>query len=360
MKTVIEIVGLNKKQLKGFTTSEAFKKFEFAPISELREISHIANPRATGDDILLFLAYEGEELTGYLGILPDDIAKPNGEVFHFGWFSTLYVSEKHRGKQIAQKLLYAAEAAYNGRMMITEFTDSAHGLYKKIGLFDDLQPKQAVRYYFKSNLAEILPAKKEVFNRNKKWILRFDKLINPVIPYLSKSSKLSYSIAYNWDDELKNLIDKQTKNPLHRSSKEFEWILKHPWLSTQKEQPNYLFSSYSTSYQMFWVKLYENGILTTCFLCSIRNSHLKVLYYFTDDISKVAISLPAIIKNYKVKMMTIYDDQLNEELAKGQSVKALYKRYFKRNYLITKTLKQELGADFHYEFADGDGDFSFT
>lgn len=356
---MINIVGLNQEQLKGFTNSEAFQKFSFAPISELREISHIHNPRTKPNDILLFLAYQNNELTGYLGILPDDVINKNQDKIHFGWLSTILVSEKFRGKQIAQKLLYAAAEAYDNHLMITEFTESAARLYNKIGLFEDLTSKKAIRYYFKSNLAELLPSKKEIYEKNKIWLKRFDNLINVFIPYLSNGKNQLYKISKSIDKDLEKFISKQKKNPIARSSEEFQWMLKYPWLSKEKEQVNYLFSSHSKDYEMFWVSVYQNQEIVSAMLCSVRNSHLKVLYYFGNS-NQISDVLPKIIKKYKVKMMTIYDDQLNSSINKNKCPKALYKRPIERKYMIHKDFREKLGNDFDFKFTDGDGDFSFT
>ncbi|OAH76707.1 hypothetical protein AXA65_00025 [Chryseobacterium sp. FP211-J200] len=356
---VINIVGLNKEQLKGFTSSEDFQKFPFAPISELREVSHIKNPRANPEDILLFLAYSGNDLAGYLGILPDDITARNGEKFHFGWLSTLSVSEKFRGKQIAQKLLYAAEDSYDKSLMITEFTASAEGLYNKLGFFDYLDPKKAVRYYFKSNLAELLPTKKPFFEDNKKWLKRLDHFINIFIPYLSNGKNHLYKITKTFDKDLEKFINQQKTNPIGRSSSEFRWILDSPWLSREREQPNYLFSSFSKDYEMFWVSVYQQQEIVATMLCSVRNTHLKVLYYFGNE-NLISDILPKIIKKYKVKMMTIFDDKLNDSIDKNKSPCAIYKRQLVRKYLIHKDLKERIGENFNYDFKDGDGDFSFT
>ena len=356
---MIKIVGLNKQQLNGFTSSEDFQNFPFAPISELREISHIQNPRAKPDDILLFLAYDDEILAGYLGILPDDIVGENGEKFHFGWLSTLFVSEKHRGKQIAQKLLFDAEEKYHKKLMITEFTSSAEGLYNKIGFFDYLKPKKAIRYYFKSNLAELLPSKKPIFEKNKIWLKRLDNFVNFFIPYFGNGKNHLYKITKSLDEKLEKFINHQKKNPLGRSSEEFKWIADFPWLSKEKEQPNYLFSSFSEDYEMFWVSVYQNQEIVSAMLCSVRNGHLKVLYHF-GNVNLVSEILPKIIKKYKVKMMTIFDDELNDSIKKNKSPKAIYKRPMERKYLIHKDLKEKIGKDFDYDFKDGDGDFSFT
>ncbi len=357
--SVISIVGLNKQQLKGFTTTGDFQHFPFAPISGFREISHVHNPRAKENDILLFLAYDDEELAGYFGILPDNVMLANGEIIHFGWLSTLYVSEKFRGKRIAPQLLFAAEKAYNKMLIVTEFTVSAEKLYRKIGIFEDLTTKNAVRYYFKSNLAELLPFKKEIFEHNKSRLKRFDNLINIFIPYLSNGKNHLYKISKNWNSELTKFISKQRKNPIGRSCEEFQWIIDFPWLSTEKGQPNYLFSSYAKDYEMFWVLIYENQEIISAMFCSARDGHLKVLYYF-GTVFPISDMLPKIIKTYKVKMMTIYDDDLNSAIAKNKMPKAIYKRPLERKYLIHKDFREKLGKDFEFKFADGDGDFSFT
>ena len=136
-------------------------------------------------------------------------------------------------------------------------------------------------------------------------------------------------------------------------------MMDFPWLSKDKEQPNYLFSSYSKDYEMFWVSVYQHQEVVATMLCSARNGHLKILYHFgnTQLISDV---IPKVIKTYKVKMMTIYDEQLNSSISKTKSVKALYKRPLERKYLIHKNFKEKLGKDFDFRFTDGDGDFSFT
>lgn len=356
---MINIVGLNKEQLKGFTNSEDFHKFPFAPISEFREVSHIHNPRAKPEDLLLFLAYSGDDLAGYLGILPDDILGSDGEKFHFGWLSTLSVSEKYRGKQIAQKLLFAAEESYRKNLMVTEFTASAEGLYNKLVFFDYLNPKKAVRYYFKSNLAELLPSKKPVFENNRKWLKRLDKFINIFIPYISNGKNHLYKITKTFDKDLEKFISQQKRNPIGRSAAEFRWILDFPWLSREKEQPNYLFSSFSQDYEMFWVSIYQQQEIVATMLCSVRNSHLKVLYYFGKE-NLISDILPKIIKKYKVKMMTIFDDKLNAAINKNKSPRAIYTRQLVRKYLIHKDLRERIGENFNYDFKDGDGDFSFT
>ncbi|MCG2792106.1 MAG: GNAT family N-acetyltransferase [Weeksellaceae bacterium] len=356
---MINIVGLNKLQLKGFTACEHFQKLAFAPISAFREISQTHNPRANDDDVLLFLAYNADQLAGYFGILPDELTLPDGEKIHFGWLSTLFVSEDFRGLKIAPQLLLAAEKAYSQNLMVTEFTPSAERLYRKSAMFEDFAIKNGVRYYFQSNLAQILPSKREIFAKNKKILKHTDNLVNTFIPYFSPGKNHLYKISKSIDKNLDHFIAKEKKNPIGRSSEEFRWMLDFPWLSTEKEQPDYLFSSYSKDYDMFWVSVYQHQEIVSAMLCSARDGHLKVLYYFGNIGLNVEI-LPKIIKKYKIKMMTIFDGQINSAIQKNKIPKALYKRPMRRKYMIHSGFREKLGENFDFKFMDGDGDFSFT
>ncbi|UZT97400.1 GNAT family N-acetyltransferase [Chryseobacterium fluminis] len=95
---MIHLRTLNKKQLEELVSSGDFKKHDFLPISEHRAKSQIKNPKADHHQTLLILAYDDEQLAGYLGCLPDDFDL-NGERFSYAWLSTLYVSHKFRGKE---------------------------------------------------------------------------------------------------------------------------------------------------------------------------------------------------------------------------------------------------------------------
>ncbi|MPT32297.1 MAG: hypothetical protein E2600_11670 [Chryseobacterium sp.] len=206
-------------------------------------------------------------------------------------------------------------------------------------------------------MAELLPSKNNIFLKNKTWLKRFDNFINIFIPYLGKGKNHIYKISRSIDDHVSKFISDQIKNPIARSSEDFQWMLNFPWLSQEKEEPNYLFSSYSKDYEMFWITVYENQHIVSAMFCSVRNGHLKMLYYFGNSkiISEI---LPKIIRNYKVKMMTLYDDHLNHSI--NDLPKAIYKRPLEREYLIHKGFKEKLGQDFDFSFTDGDGDFSFT
>ncbi|MWK60467.1 GNAT family N-acetyltransferase, partial [Pseudomonas otitidis] len=100
-----------------------------------------------------------DQLAGYLGTLPD-FFMIDGKKQKFAWLSTLYVSEKFRGKKIAQKLLEKAFESYGNNIAITEFTKEAENLYNKTKQFDYIPPKTGKRYYFRTDFQTMVSEKK--------------------------------------------------------------------------------------------------------------------------------------------------------------------------------------------------------
>lgn len=72
-KEMIEIKLLNKAALRSYIDSETFQNAPVIAISKHRAASQISNPEATEDDILLLMAFENDNMVGYLGVLPDKI-----------------------------------------------------------------------------------------------------------------------------------------------------------------------------------------------------------------------------------------------------------------------------------------------
>jgi hypothetical protein len=67
---MIDLKTLNRKKLEEFISSGDYKKYDFLPITKHRAISHLRNPKANDEDILLILAFHNDQLAGYLGVFP--------------------------------------------------------------------------------------------------------------------------------------------------------------------------------------------------------------------------------------------------------------------------------------------------
>jgi GNAT superfamily N-acetyltransferase len=207
---MIHLKTLNKKQLADFVSSGDFKKHDFLPITEHRAKSHINNPKADDEQTLLILAFDDDQLAGYIGCFPDNF-KINDEVFNYAWLSTLYISNQFRGKRIAQALLNKVFEEYHGNIAITEFTKEAESLYNKIGVFQYIEPKRGKRYYFRSDMENIIPSKKPKTQSLEPFFSRADALINSFISVKNSGIKkpdFRFEILDTIDDESAPFISK--------------------------------------------------------------------------------------------------------------------------------------------------------
>lgn len=361
---MIHIETYNKQQLQEFITSKKFENYEFLPITKHRAISHCTNPRADENDVLLTLAFEGEKLAGYLGTLPDEIYTNQGKI-KFAWLSTLYVSENFRGKKIAQQLLDKVFEKYENKIAITEFTIEAESLYQKTQKFDYITPKKGKRYYFRSDLETFLPAKKPFLENLKSMLRMVDFMINftKSIAYQSnKTLKFNYKIEKFIDQESENFITDFQKNSSYRTSKEFNWIVKNPWvLEGKKKEENYLFSSFAHEFQYFIIKIYDENALCDLGILQLRDGHLKISYlYCKNEYKNFSEFLRNFILAKKVKMLTSYQSSFNNYVTEEKSLPFLYQKDFERRYFVSKELLKTLPKDYVFNFQDGDGDCIFT
>ena len=80
---------------------------QFIPITLQRAKAHAANPAAHPDDAALLVAYLGQELVGFFGILPITLKRENSQDVVY-WFSTWRVQPQLRGKSVGSLLMKEA------------------------------------------------------------------------------------------------------------------------------------------------------------------------------------------------------------------------------------------------------------
>ena len=363
---MIVIKQLNKRELQSYIDSASFKDVPYIAISYHRAVSHIENPRAQDDDILMFIAYEDDRMVGYLGALPDDIYKENGEEAHFAWMSCLWIDPDQRGKKIAQQLVTACLSAWDNHIILTEYTGPAKYLYQKLGVFESWPDLQGRRWYIKSDLSRILSPKKAIFNYSKPLLKAVDTVINTVLQTKYMISKPDQNIR-----ELKEITgDIELYIRRHSSSDGFQrdaeiirWMLHYPWILkgiTTQDTERYHFSSVA---EQFIAKAYKientEGNICSIMVVTVRDGHLKVpfLYYncLEEDVVK---ALKEIIYLYQVKTMSLYHDALIQYIQEHKSFFSPSKS-ISRNYLITKGFWEQLGHQ-SFTLSAGDGDTAFT
>lgn len=358
---MIILKSLNKKQLENFIISGEFQSYDFLPITDYRAKSQIKNPVAKDEDILLTLAFEDDQLAGYLGTFPDQLMIENTTI-KYAWLSTLYVSENFRGKRIAQQLLDHVFDKYEGKIAITEFTKEAESLYAKTKMFNYVEPKNGKRFYFRTNLATIIPNRKPKFTKAKPALELVDSIFDLAISFqakMQKTNNIQYEICSKIDDESEYFLESFKKN---RNTQDLKWIMENPWVLESKEkEKNYQFSSTSNQFSYFWVKIFdENRQLKTVSLLQLRDQSLKIPYLFSENnLQDFRKFLQIFIREKKVKTLLSYHEKLNTELSK-KKFKKLYQKDAERRYLFHKNLIKLLPENFQPAYQDGDGDPVFT
>lgn len=359
---MIQLKTFNKKELENFVLSGKFKEYDFLPITKHRALSHIHNPKATEEQTLLILAFYNDKLAGYLGCFPDYFVH-NEKPIRYAWLSTIYVSEEFRGKKIAKILLEKALERYEGHIAMTEFTIEAETFYNKMGSFEYIFPKKGKRFYFKTDLATIIPDKKPKTKGLKPFFSLLDSIANSVISMkniLIRKPGFRFEILDHVDAESTQFM---TGFQSRRSANEIDLFIKNPWvLKGDRRDEKYLFSSYSENFKYFWIKVYDHqNSLTACSLLLLRDGYLKIPYLFSQSGMAGFIEfLSYFIVNNKIKALTSYQQQLNKEIEHSKIFPKIYERDFERRYMFHKQFLENLPEGFNPNYQDGDGDCMMT
>lgn len=353
----------NKNQLEKLINSKRFSEYSFLPITKHRAVSHINNPSLSDNDVTLILALEDDKLAGYIGIMGDCLVN-RGKEITVGWLSTLYVHPDFRGKKIAQRLLNEACEKYEGKILITEFTQEAAGLYFKSKMFRHIKSLRGMSYYFWSNLQEILPSKNHKWKRILFFIKFIDLTINSFLKIKYKLNEFpitSFEIKNNIDSSISEFIDKYKKqNCFKRKLPEISWIVKYPWVlsGTTFEQRNYQFSDHDAKFENVFIKIYKEEIFRTLLILSVRNSKAKLLFVIGDNDPQTSSEVlrEFVIKN-NISNLICFDDDINKYF---NNIKILFRKERIRNFLAHNNLLETLGNDFVFDVSSGDSDAVFT
>ncbi len=355
-------------ELEDFVRSPSFQQASVIPISTQRALAQARNPGAREEDVVLVLAYDSDQLMGYLGLLPDSLYT-HGKPQPIAWMSCIWVSPAARGKGVAKRLLRAADKQWTSRLLATEFTGPARQLYDKMKLFDDLQSLNGMRAYLRPNLSFLLP-KKHAFWRTSRFLLKgFDLVLTPFNKLRMYAYKRSIPPEYRWEkvEQLDAptaawLKTQQEAELFARDASSINWMLNHPWLANDeqavKDQSRYAFSVYAQHFSMPCMKLYHKKQLAGLIILALRDRHLKIPYLYVSEehIRGLVALLEQYLLEQAVDMLTTYHPALCQYWQKRSPF--YHKRPFIRQYLISQSLSRRVSQAFKIQ--DGDGDCAFT
>lgn len=368
---MIEIRQLNKKRLLEYFNSAIFSTGADIPITLHRALSHTKNPRLDEEDIILLLAYQEDDMVGYLGILPDFILKNKESPVKFGWLSCFWVSQKVRGGGIGNKLISKSLELWQNQILSADYVLSTKKIYDRTNKFvNEPYTKKGIRLYVKSDLYNILPPKKEIYDKLKVLLKAMDFIANVALSirlglYRKELSHLQLEYIEEIDDEVNDfIIPKQDKQLFRRRKEELNWIIHNPWILSANKKSDldkkYYFSSTVSSFNFYSLKIRnaENKLIAFMIFTKIDCS-LKMPYLYHDDCLDTVIAvLNYHLIKWRIKTFTSFNTELAHRLQSSKTP-AIFKKELQRNYLIASIFKDEV-FNSNIEMQDGDADCCFT
>lgn len=340
---------LNKAALTEFIESKIFRNLADLPISYHRAVAQLNNPRMLPTDILLLMAMENEQVLGYLGFVPDEIKVGEGRKERIAAISCLWVSPAARGKRIAEKMVRRGLELYDGNLLGSDYVPGIKKIYDRSeGFYEDPFALKGFRIYLRSELAYILPPKKELFAKLKPMLTIADTMVNTLlqVPAILKKNQLPEGVSIaevdRFDQEDIKLIEAQKGNAvLGRDLKTLNWIMEYPWVIEEREKSElnkkYYFSSSEPfcCHRLVKVKN-KNNELIGIMLFLHRNKHLKLSYlFYQGDINIVGKVVDFIMNDWKAHIFTSFHKDLNQYL-QTTGKRGLYQKPIQRQYVIAK------------------------
>ena len=368
---MIDFKILNKEGLEKFINSKEYLNLKTLPISKHRAISHIKNPRADKDDILLVLAYSGKDIVGYQGILPDILFLSNGKSYRCGWLSGIWVDPVFRGKGIGEKLIRKSLELWDDKILSTEIVPFIRNIHHKTGAFSKPLIKSGIKMYIRMDLQTILPPKKGIFRKLKTFLIVGDAIINSILDVrflFYKNEPPPYKLEYinHIDSETEKFISKfQNRQLFKRDIRELNWIIEYPWILSAPTKDfdswRYYFSSIDKSFDFYCLKVLNNlDELVAFLILSKRNRILKLPYCYIekDFLPDVARIIDYHILNWRINTFSTFHPELVEYFFSNKTI-SIYKKNTERQYWITDVLNNII-KESNYNIQDGDGDCAFT
>jgi hypothetical protein len=349
-------------ELEDFVQSEMFQKFDVVPFTPARAKSYLQNPRAKPGDVVLYLGLIQNQLVAFRSLFAD-VAFVNNHPVRFAWCSGSWVRPAFRRNGYSLQLLTEAYTDWNKKLMFTNYAPESEKLYVKTGWFHPVHHFEGVRCYLFPKTRKLVKASdrnrltKLIFSGIDFWIHLFSSLkvlfFNPKMnpDFHFEESSFPDEECFEWLQQYK------TSFLFKREEAELKWIFENPWISDDNKpfQRKYPFSSVSKKFYYQTVKVFRKGSFAGWFVFSVREGHLKTLFFALE--AGVEKNTAAYLKKYCVKyrleMATIYNSKIST---------LLFQQKFP--FLRLKKTGQKIYSTFavpgEYQFQDGDGDVFFT
>jgi GNAT superfamily N-acetyltransferase len=371
---MISIKDISTSELNSFVESETYKNFANLPISPQRALSHANNPRADREDKILFLAYDEDRFVGYLGALVDRFYYDDQEK-KVAWLSCMWIERDYRRHGIALQLMNHAYRVWQGNLLITNFIPQSKAVFDKTGNYTDFKTLEGIRGYFRFNLSGILVKKKPALKKVKIFLQAADGILNAVNALRLLFYRNQLKLPKECQLEYVNRIDKETEhfikhhNQKHlsrKSSADFDWMMKYPWVLNAPFQDNisrrYEFSSTDKNFRQLLIKVFNPEKRLIGFLMvNLKGSEMKTpfLYFEEKYTSLIRRVIYAHLLRFKASTLTTFHPLLVKEMRRKKRLLIMLRK-FEQESIITQKLLKEISNPKEYYLMDGDGDCAFT
>ncbi|MCH7480845.1 MAG: GNAT family N-acetyltransferase [Chloroflexi bacterium] len=250
----IHIERVTVKDVRAFAAGiiEAAQPGEFIPITMQRSLAMANNPYSDPDDAALLVAYHGEVLIGYFGMMAV-MLQQGGQRHKAQWFTTWMVARNYLGRGVGSMLMQAALDLKQDYLIVG--SKPARGVCDKFG-FKRLPPyeftvidfRMAARFnpitLFLRGLRKgvhLIGLKIDIDNVNRIAALPFERLLGAIVrPFL-------YALAitrvrrglpdYRFEEvgevhaPVRDEAAGTSATRLYRGDEVVNWMLAYPWVS---------------------------------------------------------------------------------------------------------------------------------
>lgn len=367
----MEIKQYTVKDLKQALVEDSLWQTKYIPISKHRAISQVNNPNAKDNDVILLVAYIGDELAGYIGILPDEI-KAGNEIFRIGWTTTWWTNPNQKDSKVGTLLLLKAYDLYRPNFGTIVYSEAAEkvleasrrfhlGRFHGLKVYSRMDSELLIRRF--PRLEMFLPATRiltNLFNIFANIRLNIWKAANP----LPDRIRLEYLSEV--DPQAAQFIDQHQENALStRKTEALNWIMKYPWvvpapLITEQQRQRYYFSQKAKRFSFMAVKVFDGWDQMVGFiLLKVRDRQLSAPYIFISPgyESDVMLVIYHHIIDLDISMFNTFNPSILELLRKTR-FPSIFRNEKTTGWSMAKSFGEIDLAN--YAIQDGDGDSVFT
>ena len=367
----MEIKTFTVADLKKSLLSEDFWLTKILPITKHRALSYSHNPRAEQDDPVLLVAYQDNQVIGYLGILPDKIFVNTAE-YKLGWLTSWWVDSSCATTGVGAILLFKALNAYHQHLGVSGGSKQARKALHASQKFIPLKTLRGLDIKFRLNVTRAilrkLPAMKIIRVLFKIFDIMTDEIVNLRSFFWQQRNKICRRLTFEYissiDEETGQFIQRHHQHDLTRKgTADLSWMMFYPWiLSAPFKDPansRYFFSSISKRFSYLGVKVYEqNKGMVGFFILKVRDDRISVVYSYFENQHASAVTTAVVYHALAMDISTLslYDEQLVANFLELRcpcwSAKSI-----SRGFFLSKALADIALTD--YRLHGGDGDLAF-